>query len=287
MVFNQFNKYILFFLIALLIIPDCKAENEEQRIKVILRSVGHEFLIQMGDSTSRVLPIKKEGSRYKIEFENEFDFIPEMLSIAAFKIINETNTIENYIVEVENCEEKEVVYSYEISLEKDDSIIPCKSRELPKGCYLVYFTILQSEELIQPKESFVNLSFRSVYILLLLGFIFGLVVYLIKKARAKKSNPYLISIGQYQFDKKSMILTLKANSIELSSKEADLLLLLFSNENKTLEREYILNIVWGDEGGYVGRTLDVFISKLRKKIEADPNLKIINIRGVGYRFVIK
>ncbi|MBK9591743.1 MAG: winged helix-turn-helix domain-containing protein [Crocinitomicaceae bacterium] len=56
----------------------------------------------------------------------------------------------------------------------------------------------------------------------------------------------------------------KKQSIELSSKEADLLFLLFSNENKTLERAYILNLVWGDEGDYVGRTLDVFVSKLRK-----------------------
>tara|TARA_B110000046_G_C13004434_1_gene403715 strand:- start:1725 stop:1979 length:255 start_codon:yes stop_codon:yes gene_type:complete len=83
-----------------------------------------------------------------------------------------------------------------------------------------------------------------------------------------------------------MTLTLKAQSIELSSKESDLLCLLSSNENKTLKREYILNVVWGDEGDYVGRTLDVFISKLRKKLEADSSLKIVNIRGVGYRFVI-
>ena len=66
---------------------------------------------------------------------------------------------------------------------------------------------------------------------------------------------------------------MKAQSIELSSKETDLLFLLFSNENTTLEREHILNVVWGDEGDYVGRTLDGFISKLRKKLEADASVK--------------
>ena len=62
--------------------------------------------------------------------------------------------------------------------------------------------------------------------------------------------------------------------------------MLYTSENKTLEREHILNVIWGDEGDYVGRTLDVFISKLRKKLIADTNLKIENIRGIGYKFVM-
>ena len=53
-----------------------------------------------------------------------------------------------------------------------------------------------------------------------------------------------------------------------------------------MEREKILATVWGDEGDYVGRTLDVFVSKLRKKLEADANVRIVNIRGVGYRLVL-
>ncbi|MBL6447968.1 winged helix-turn-helix transcriptional regulator [Fulvivirga sp. 29W222] len=83
-----------------------------------------------------------------------------------------------------------------------------------------------------------------------------------------------------------MTLSHKYKTTELSGKEADLLYLLYSSENQTLKREYILKVVWGDEGDYVGRTLDVFISKLRKKLVADTSLKIINIRGIGYKFVI-
>ena len=73
---------------------------------------------------------------------------------------------------------------------------------------------------------------------------------------------------------------------ELTSKEADLLLLLYNDVNTTVEREVILNRVWGDEGDYVGRTLDVFISKLRKKLEVDSKVKIVNIRGIGYKLVM-
>jgi DNA-binding response OmpR family regulator len=65
-----------------------------------------------------------------------------------------------------------------------------------------------------------------------------------------------------------------------------LLLLLHESANTTVAREVILNRVWGDNGNYVGRTLDVFISKLRKKLEADSGVKIVNTRGVGYKLLI-
>jgi DNA-binding response OmpR family regulator len=73
---------------------------------------------------------------------------------------------------------------------------------------------------------------------------------------------------------------------ELTGKEVALLTVLHDSVNQTVEREVILNKVWGDEGDYIGRTLDVFISKLRKKLAADPDLKIANIRGVGYKLIV-
>ena len=73
---------------------------------------------------------------------------------------------------------------------------------------------------------------------------------------------------------------------ELTSKEADLLALLHASVNTTVERYVLLKNVWGDEGAYVGRTLDVFISKLRKKLEADPSIRIVNVRGIGYKLIL-
>ena len=93
-------------------------------------------------------------------------------------------------------------------------------------------------------------------------------------------------IGKYRFEKKKLKLFAENEVIELTSKEADLLDLLYSSANDILEREAILNVVWEDQGVYVGRTLDVFISKLRKKLEADSTVKILNIRGVGYKLVL-
>ncbi|MBL4708722.1 MAG: response regulator transcription factor [Flavobacteriales bacterium] len=107
-----------------------------------------------------------------------------------------------------------------------------------------------------------------------------------KKKQITSTDLNIIRIGRYHFDQRNMKLFMEKIETELTSKEADLLSLLHTSANTTLERDHILNVVWGDEGDYVGRTLDVFISKLRKKLEADPNVKIVNVRGVGYKLVL-
>jgi len=112
-------------------------------------------------------------------------------------------------------------------------------------------------------------------------------IYLKNKKSKNNTDTDIFKLGKYFFDKKGMTLSLNKEFTELSGKESDLLFLLYSNENKTLKREYILQEIWGDEGSYIGRALDVFISKLRKKLEADSSIKIVNIRGVGYKMVIK
>jgi len=66
-----------------------------------------------------------------------------------------------------------------------------------------------------------------------------------------------------------------------------LLSLLYASVNETVNKETLLNKVWGDEGDYVGRTLDVYISKLRKKLESDTSIKLKNIRGVGYKLIVE
>jgi DNA-binding response OmpR family regulator len=114
----------------------------------------------------------------------------------------------------------------------------------------------------------------------------GILLYLRKKKESLVSNNDLIKIGAFTFDIKNTKLTINNEKIELTHKESELLQLLYNNVNATVEKEFILKEVWGDEGDYVGRTLDVFISKLRKKIGPDSLVKIINVRGIGYKLVV-
>ena len=86
-----------------------------------------------------------------------------------------------------------------------------------------------------------------------------------------------IKLGQFVFDYRNATLQIGEQQTELTSKEADLLKLLHSSLNNPVRREMLLAEIWEDEGNYVGRTLDVFISKLRAKLQADANVKIMNI----------
>lgn len=258
----------------------------DRHAKVAMRKIGDQVLKSAGDSTSLVLAIENEGNKYKIEFEKEFDLNPDKLVDIVHQVVIDEEIATKYFVEVENCYSKKVIYNYEKDIFLTEPVA-CRMRQQPRACYKIYITIIDkgNPTFLQPEESSISTSMNNIYALVVLLFGVGLVIYINK--RKPKYNPEWISIGEYQFDKNGMKLIFKGKSEELSGKEADLLELFYTNENKTLERDFILNKVWGDEGDYIGRTLDVFVSKLRKKLESDPNLKIMNIRGVGYRFVIE
>ena len=282
------------FVFILLSISSASAQNrqDERHIEVSLRMVGHQVLLSSKDSISRVLPIVKENDRYKIVFESEFEFEPEELVATFDRIVKETGIAKSYIVEVEACETREVVYIFEMGYTEESNIIPCRGRDIPKSCYTILFTLMDPVSLSDASGGPSDDSSTQVGILaysvisLLFIFLVGFVIFLWQKRTKVVSDPNLISLGAYQFDKRNTELLFKNQKTELTSKEADLLLLLHDQANKGVEREVILNEVWGDEGDYVGRTLDVFISKLRKKLEGDSSVKIVNIRGVGYKLVL-
>ncbi len=292
-------KIVLFTLAGILLFitrSNAQVADNERLIEVSLRMIGHQVLLSSNDSTSRVLPITKENNRYRIQFESAFEFKPEELVLTVDRVVKETSMANSYIVEVEKCETGEVVYSFKMDdLDKSD-IIPCQGRVQPKSCYSLLFTMIEprfaNTALLTGTPDSLNgtnaESSKVTYgIIVALSVLLVVVFFLLWKRRKKsRIDPNLISIGAYHFDKRNTELLIKDQKIELTSKEADLLLLLYTDANTTVEREVILNMVWGDEGGYVGRTLDVFISKLRKKLEFDSKVKIVNIRGVGYKLVL-
>lgn len=287
---NYFKIYLALFLSVLVLATQghAKVDLEEAQIKVAMRTIGHQFLLQSGDSVSRVLAVEQVNGRYKIEFSEEFQFDPSDLVTTIDGVVQKTGIASNYLVEVEACESSNTIYSYQIGGIGTSDLIPCGGRMLPQNCYKIFFTILDVKAADITETSNSSNLFSIASLSLLLGSL-GLVSLFIYGRRKKPQinpNPHTILIGDYSYDKKSMLLSYKDTQTELSSKEADLLILLYDAENKVLERENILKVVWGDKGDYVGRTLDVFISKLRKKLAADPNLKIVNIRGIGYKFVL-
>ena len=262
-----------------------------------MRMIGHQILQHSGDSLSRILPIESEKNSYLIKFENKFSFDPDDLEKIIDEIVKESTIPKHYVVEVLGCEGEDVVYSYEKGGLNGPDIIACRGRFNPSDCYQILFTILPGPwpaevsynvALKPTAETSENTQFgdNSSVALVVLA-LFGLLLFFRSFRRKKRtSNPNMIQIGNFQFDKKNMELLHGKDKSELTSKESDLLYLLYSSANNTINRETILKDVWENESEYVGRTLDVFISKLRKKLESDTSVKIVNVRGVGYKMVL-
>jgi DNA-binding response OmpR family regulator len=97
----------------------------------------------------------------------------------------------------------------------------------------------------------------------------------------------VIEIGKYTFDYKTRNLKINNDIVKLSPKESDLLFYLAQNKNKVLDRTFALEKIWGAQGYFTARSMDVYITKLRKYLKEDENIEIINIHGSGYMLKVK
>ena len=102
-----------------------------------------------------------------------------------------------------------------------------------------------------------------------------------------KAQPSLYYLGSYTFDAPRHLLTNGKETKKLTSKEADLLLMLCENMGNTLERAKALQQIWEEENYLNARSMDVYITKLRKYFKDDPNVDIQNVHGVGFKLVVK
>ncbi|MFM1808778.1 MAG: hypothetical protein RLZZ382_3 [Bacteroidota bacterium] len=96
-----------------------------------------------------------------------------------------------------------------------------------------------------------------------------------------------LTIGSLDFDPNKSILYSKDGEKKLTTKENALLTLLVRNINEVLDRQATLRAIWGDDNYFNGRSMDVYIAKLRKLLSEDPNIEIMNIHGIGFKLIIK
>ena len=93
-------------------------------------------------------------------------------------------------------------------------------------------------------------------------------------------------LGKFTFDSQKQLLTIDGESTKLTTKESELLGLLCEHKNDILERNRALKTIWVDDNYFNARSMDVYITKLRKLLKADPQVEIINVHGKGYKIVI-
>lgn len=149
---NSHKVLYLVSLVSILIfgatffLSQAKTEDKESSIYVALRNSGHELLLENNDSTSLILPIKKLSNRaFQLSFQKELSILPEHLVSAIEKNLKAIDLKQDYTVEVNQCSSQEIVYSYQIRELQENTLVPCKGRELPINCYLVKIHFMNSK----------------------------------------------------------------------------------------------------------------------------------------------
>lgn len=263
--------------------PETNKEPFSEKVKVVLREVGNQLLLSNKDSVSLILPVKELASnKYQISFEKQLSFKPNILVDIVKNAFEKASFSENYIVEVLQCSDHEVAYSYQIKNESEKDIIPCSERFLPKNCYQIEVLFTNRNSLFFNRNTLLIIGF-----IVLLGWLFF--VFYQRKSLEKKVeiNANFVLLGIFSFYPEQHKLMQKAKEISLSKKECELLEIFVANPNQIIKREELTKKVWEDNGVFVGRSLDTYISKLRKKLKEDTSIQLINIHGVGYKLEIK
>lgn len=246
--------------------------------EIMLRKIGHELLLQSGDSSSHVLPIKKVAdNQYQITFENEFTFKPDSLVAIVKRALAKNSLSSDYIVNVVNCKKKEVIYGYAILSNTKDDIIACSGRNQPKNCYYIDIKFQNGGMSANQKE----------YLLASLPWLafVGLLIVKSKKSQIPSPSP-LLKFGNTVHNSTNKTISIAGKTIALTSKENKLLSIFAASPNEVIERSRLQKEIWEDEGVIVGRSLDVFVSRLRKKLEEDLNIQIVNIHNKGYKLEV-
>jgi len=289
--FSNRNQYLLALTCLLFTALTCAAfslsthtDFDAARQEILLRNIGHEVLLQSGDSTSRVLPISKmTDNEYRIKFENEFTFQTDSLVKTVKRSLDKSKLAQNYIVNVLNCSGSEVIFGYAIFKNEQSNIVPCSGRKQPKSCYLI--SIKFEREGFAARQSGYLLS--GLPLLALLGFVISKSV---KAPGSKVESNIMVgevfNWGNTVFDPENKQIITAGITTSLTAKENKLLLIFAQSPQTIIERNRLQKEIWEDEGVIVGRSLDMFISKLRKKLEHDQSIRLVNIHGKGYRLEV-
>ncbi|HPG10092.1 MAG TPA: response regulator transcription factor [Chitinophagaceae bacterium] len=168
---------------------------------------------------------------------------------------------------------------------KDGFAIADEIRQLDEGVPIIFLTAkIQTEDVLKGFSQGANDYIRKPFSME------ELIVRIQNQLRNNNEAPQringgTITIGKFTFQVNRQLLANDKEERKLSYRESELLKLLYENRDSIIDRRDILNLLWGNDSFFNSRNLDVYITKLRSYLKADPSLEIITIKGVGYRFV--
>ncbi len=262
----------------------------DEKVNLALRRAGHHLLLASGDSTSRIPAVKKQKTNtFVLQLNKSFNYgrLPALLQESFH--LHQINA--DYDVAVLDCETSELQLGYNYLDYTKNNEVPCGGRQQGLGCYTVQVTFSTPHHSTIPHAGLIWWALGTV------GSIGLGVSYVLWR---RKQTPIahhpapskvapatsLISFGNSGLDVDNQLLYSGKTKHNLTYREAKLLHLFIKHQNQVLERDFILKSVWEDEGVTVGRSIDVFVSRLRKLLQEDASLKIAAVHGVGYRLEV-
>ncbi len=228
-----FVLLILLFFAPVGCTNDTSKDHFSETVKVALRDVGNKLMLANNDSTSLILPIIKTGSnRYEISFQNTLSITPDSLVAFTKQSLNRAKLPKRYIVEVVNCKNEQVSYSYQITGLTENDIIPCLERKLPTDCYTIKVLFIENKT----TPVFKNPIFIFLLLLVILGRLWWLnKMKSFNKTDTSNNNLPYSKIGHYRFYKDQNKLIKERVEIKLSVKECELMTILGENQNQVVK----------------------------------------------------
>lgn len=270
---------LLLLALALMQFLQSPQKPPSEKINLALRRTAHHLLAAAGDSTSRIPPVQQvTPGTWLIRLEHPFDYdrLPALLQ----ESFDRHGIRQTYDVAVLRCFDGELQLGYNAVDYARDSTVPCGGRDIDAECYNLQVTFAETS----PNAGL-------LWLLLLAGAALAGALFFLKKRRPDQMAAAPAEIpgmpfGNSRLDVPNLMLWCNGVRHELTYREAKLLHLFANHPNQVLERAYILQHVWADEGVLVGRSLDVFVSRLRKMLRDDPSVRIEAVHGVGYRLEV-
>lgn len=281
------NAFQIFLFIGFLLLTGFPAfatsekmeDLDPEKVNLALRRTADGLLRITGDSISRIPAVEQAGPLiWRIRLEQAFRY--ELLPMLLQNTLDLYDIQRAYQVAIKRCEDGGIDLGYHQFDFLQNKNVPCSGRELSTTCHYIEISFLKAAG-----ESRLWLA-KSGFLLLILASVFGFWFFYKRKLIGIVNNPTeseYLSLGNSQLDVNGQQLICGKLRQSLTFRETKLLRLFASSPNQLLERDFILSQVWADEGVLVGRSIDVFVSRLRKKIAADPSIGIVAIHGIGYR----
>ena len=254
-----------------------------ESINLALRQTAHHLYNIKKDSTSMIPPVEQIASNQfslKLDKAINYDTLPFLLNQA----FSDFSIPTNYEVTIKDCISNDILLGYNyLSFLNNET--PCRGRDQFSDCTIIGLSF------IDQKTGNYKYVIGSI-----LFFLASLVSLILTKNINPKPHKTLqaglpkvesIHLANSYFTPKNLTIKINNQVKTLTFRESKLLKYFFSNPNQVLQRDDIKHHVWGNEGVIVGRSVDVFVSRLRKILKEDQGLEIKNVHGVGYRLEVK